>query len=52
MDKYLRNLEAMLIVTDGPTFTSSPARATCWNPNMTWPPSGRAATSPSPPRAG
>jgi hypothetical protein len=35
-----------------PSFTSSPARATCSNPNMTSPPSARAATMRSPPRAG
>ena len=45
MDKYLRNLEAMLIVTDGRDFSSSPARAMCWSPSMTWRPSDRAATS-------
>jgi ATP-dependent HslUV protease, peptidase subunit HslV len=44
MDKYLRNLEAMLIVTDGTDLSSSPARATCWSRSMTWPPSGLAAT--------
>lgn len=52
MDKYLRNLEAMLIVTDGKDIFVSPGPATCWSPNMTWPPSVRAGITPWPRRAG
>ena len=51
-DKYLRNLEAMLIVTDGARpSTSSPAPATCSSPSTTSPRSARAATTRSPRRA-
>lgn len=44
-DKYLRNLEAMLIVTDGRDLFVITGAGTCWSPSMTWPRSGRAGTS-------
>ena len=43
-DKYLRNLEAMLIVSDGRELLPSPAPATCSSPSTTSPRSARAAT--------
>ena len=49
-DKYLRNLEALMIVADKDTLLVSPATVTCWNPTAGSPPSARAATTRSPPR--
>ena len=49
-DRYLRRLEAMMIVADAAVSLCSPAPATCSSPRPLWA-SAPAATTPSPPPA-
>ena len=49
-DRYLRRLEAMLLVADKASLSPSPAPATCWSRKQAWPQSAPAASTPWPPR--
>jgi ATP-dependent HslUV protease subunit HslV len=45
-DRYLRRLEAMLLVADAIPSSPSPGSATCWSRSTGWRRSARAATTP------